>query len=398
MSKIANAEHRQRVARLQAKVTERGLDVFLVSSRENIFYLTGVACHPLERPLFVLIWRDGPPCFLVPALEAEHIREETADNDHVESYWEYPAPPGQGWADRLREMLGGATNIGIEPSLRAEISDRLGELSLCPMPLIEQLRVVKSPAEVAMIRRAASCAELGIKRLLAASYYGSWVVGGFAETRTVMKRIIRKSDNFNPLLTKILMGTCAAPRSALPHSIPKLDDRLLEGPHVALALTTLDGYAAECERTYFTAWPGQEVRRAFDAMLEARRIAFGMVRPGVPCGDIDAAVKEFLAKEGFADTLLHRTGHGIGIAYHAEAPWLAEGSDEVLAAGMVGSVEPGIYLPGIGGLRHSDTVLVTEDGYESLTQHSIELEELTITSWKLFARLKGMLVRRSLGY
>ncbi|MFH1923717.1 MAG: Xaa-Pro peptidase family protein [Planctomycetota bacterium] len=396
MSKIASAEHRQRVAALQAKVTEHGYDVFLVSSRENIFYLTGVVCHPLERPLFVLIWRDGSPCFLLPALEAEHIRE-TADNDHVESYWEYPAPPGQGWADRLREMLGGATNIGIEPSLRAEISDGLGEVSLRPMPLIEQLRVVKSPAEVEMIRRAASCAELGIKRLLAASYYGSWVVEGFVETRTVMKRIIRESDNFNPLLTKVLMGTWAGPRSARPHSIPKLDDRLLEGPHVGLALTTFDGYAAECERTYFTARPAAEVCQAFDAMLEARRIAFGMVRPSVPCGDIDAAVKEFLAKEGYADKRLHRTGHGIGIAYHAETPWLAEGSDEVLAAGMVASIEPGIYLPGIGGLRHSDTVLVTEDGYESLTQHSIELEKLTITSWKPFARLKGMLVRRSLG-
>ena len=397
MSKITIAEHRHRVAELQAKVAEHGYDVFLVSSRENIFYLTGVVCHPLERPLFVLIRRDGSPCFLLPALEAEHIRK-TAGNDHVECYWEYPAPLGQGWADRLREMLGGATKIAVEPSLRAEISDGLSDLSLRPTPLIEQLRVVKSPAEVEIIRRAASCAELGIKRLLAASYYGSWVVEGFVETRTVMKRIIRESDDFNPLLTKVLMGTWAAPRSALPHSIPKLDDRLLENPHVALALTTLEGYAAECERTYFTARPGQEVRRAFDAMLEARRIALGMVRPGVPCGDIDAAVKEFLAKEEFADKRLHRTGHGIGIAYHAEAPWLAEGSDEVLAAGMVASVEPGIYLPGIGGLRHSDTVLVTEGGYESLTQHSIELEELTITSWKPLARLKGMLVRRSLGY
>ena len=397
MSKITIAEHRHRVAELQAKVAEHGYDVFLVSSRENIFYLTGVVCHPLERPLFVLIRRDGSPCFLLPALEAEHIRK-TAGNDHVECYWEYPAPLGQGWADRLREMLGGATKIAVEPSLRAEISDGLSDLSLRPTPLIEQLRVVKSPAEVEIIRRAASCAELGIKRLLAASYYGSWVVEGFVETRTVMKRIIRESDDFNPLLTKVLMGTWAAPRSALPHSIPKLDDPLLEGPHVALALTTLEGYAAECERTYFTARPGQEVRRAFDAMLEARRIALGMVRPGVPCGDIDAAVKEFLAKEEFADKRLHRTGHGIGIAYHAEAPWLAEGSDEVLAAGMVASVEPGIYLPGIGGLRHSDTVLVTEGGYESLTQHSIELEELTITSWKPLARLKGMLVRRSLGY
>ena len=396
MSKTPNAEHRQRVAKLQAGVMERALDVFVVSSRESIFYLTGVVCHPLERPLFVFIWPDGPPRFLVPFLEVEHIGR-TIDRDLVESYWEYPAPPGQGWAERVRELLGGAARIGIEPSLRMEISDQLAELSPQSIPLIEQLRVVKSAAEIEAIRRAAKYADLAVRRLLAASYRGSWVLEGYAETREVTKRIIRESERFNPLLTKVLMGTWAAPRSAIPHSIPELDDRLLEGPHVALALTSVDGYAAECERTYFTVRPDENTREAFHAMTEARRIAFKMVRPSVACGDIDVTVKEFLAKEGYADNRLHRTGHGLGLAYHAEAPWLAEGTDEVLATGMVVSIEPGIYLKNTGALRHSDTVLVTESGYETLTQHCTELHKLTITAWKPFARLKGKLVRWSAG-
>ncbi len=286
MSKPITAEHRHRVAELQAKVAEHGYDVFLVSSRENIFYLTGVVCHPLERPLFVLIRCDGPPRFLLPALEAGHIRE-TVDNDHVVSYWEYPAPSGQGWEDRLREMLGVSTNIGIEPSLRAEISDQLGDLSLHPTPLIEQLRVVKSPAEVEMIRRAAYCAELGIKRLLAASYYGSWIAEGFAETRTVMKRIIRESDEFNPLLSKVLMGTWAAPRSAWPHSIPKLDDRLREGPHVGLALTTL-----KCDHSI---WPpnrfpgGRSRERGGPRVLVRNTVEVG--RWNIPLKVQQAAIK-----------------------------------------------------------------------------------------------------------
>ncbi len=132
-------------------------------------------------------------------------------------------------------------------------------------------------------------------------------------------------------------------------------------------------------------------------MMEARHIAMEKIRPGVSCWEVDTLVKEFLEKEGYGDNLLHRTGHGIGIAYHAEAPWLAEGCSDVLAPGLVISVEPGIYLPTVGGFRHSDTVVVTDNGSRCLTGSATGIEELTITAWKPYTRLKGRLVRRSLG-
>lgn len=108
------------------------------------------------------------------------------------------------------------------------------------------------------------------------------------------------------------MATWAAPRSAMPHSIPDLRDRLREGPHVALVLTCVNGYAAECERTYFTSPPSAEVSEAFAAMTEARRIAFGMIRPDVPCSEMDTTVNEFLQREeyGGEDRRLHRLVHG----------------------------------------------------------------------------------------
>lgn len=396
MPRISNSDHQLRLDNLQAKVAEHELDLFLVSSRDSIYYLTGIVCEPMERPMFLLVRPKDLPVFLVPRLERDHM-EESAHGGRVETYLEYPAPPGQGWNDKLHGMLAGATRIGMEPSLRVEIADELSEHAPRTTPLVEELRIVKSPVEVEMIRRAAGYADLGIRRLLASSYNGSSVAEGFAETRTVVKRIIRESDDFNPLLTKVLMGTWAAPRSAKPHSVPKLKDRLEAGPHVALALTTVDGYSAECERTYFTVRPSTELRSVFASMIEARRIAMEKIRPGVSCWEVDTLVKEFLEKEGYGDNLLHRTGHGIGIAYHAEAPWLAEGSDEVLAPGMVISVEPGIYLPQVGGFRHSDTVVVTDEGSRCLTGSATGIEELTITAWKPYTRLKGRLVRRSLG-
>jgi Xaa-Pro dipeptidase len=257
--------------------------------------------------------------------------------------------------------------------------------------------MVKSAAEIEMIRRSARYADFGVERLLAASYLGATVAEGFAETRAVTSRIIREVDNWEALTTKVVMATWAAPRSAMPHSVPDLCDRLLEGPHVALVLTRVNGYAAESERTYFTAPPSSEVRNAFTAMMEARRMVFRMIRPGVPCGELDAAVNNFLRKEGYdgEDRRLHRTGHGFGLGNH-EAPWIAEGSNDRLAEHMLISIEPGIYLPGIGGIRHSDTVLVTKDGYELLTRYPMDLDALMIRGWKLGTRIKGQLVRRAL--
>lgn len=395
MPRISVAEHERRLDSLRTKLVEQEIDLFLVSSRDNIYYLTGIVCEPLERPMFLTVRREGTPVFLVPVLERDHI-EKSAGGIHVETYLEYPAPQGQGWSDKLRKMLEGTTRVGIEPSLRVEIADELSEHSLRGTPLAEELRIVKSPAEVEIIRRAAGYADLGVSRLLAASYRGSTVAEGFAETRTVTKRIIREADDFNPMLTKALMGAWAAPRSARPHSIPKLEDRLDTGPHVALVLTAVDGYSAECERTYFTGRPSTEMQGVFASMMEARRIAMERIRPGASCSEVDTVAREFLEKEVRDGRILHRTGHGIGIAYHAEAPWLAEGCGDVLAPGMVVSVEPGVYLAGIGGFRHSDTVVVTEDGSQCLTRSPTGIDELTITALKPLTRIKGRVVRRSL--
>jgi Xaa-Pro dipeptidase len=263
--------------------------------------------------------------------------------------------------------------------------------------LVERLRIIKSETEIAMIRRAARYADFGVQRLLDASYHGSKVAEGFAQTRILTLRIIREVSDWDPLTTKIVMATWAAPRSAQPHSIPDLRDRLGEGPHVALVLTRINGYAAESERTYFTSSPSPLVRKAFEAMQQARRIAFSMVRPGISCSELDQTVSEFLRQESYSgeEMRLHRAGHGFGLGNH-EAPWVADGSEDILAENMVISIEPGIYLQGVGGVRHSDTVLVTKDGYELLTHLPTEINHLTIAAQKPITRLKGWLVRRTL--
>lgn len=398
MLRISPDEYRTRLEALQAGVCDAQLDLFVVSALDSLYYLTGAGFEPFERPFFLLVRPRQAPLLLVPKLDHEHMKKaHGVAAKCIQSYWEFPASSGRGWPDQLREHIGNAHTIGVEPALPQDIADQRRGYALRTAPLIERLRLVKSGAEIQMIRRSARYADFGVERLLAASYFGATVAEGFAETRVVTSRIIAEVHDWEALTTRVVMATWAAPRSAMPHSVPDLCDRLVEGPHVALVLIRVNGYAAESERTYFTAPPSGEVRKAFAAMTEARRLAFGMIRPGVPCGEIDAAVNTFLRREGYdsEDRRLHRTGHGFGLGNH-EAPWIAEGSDDRLAEHMLISIEPGIYLPGVGGIRHSDTVLVTNKGYESLTRYPVDLDALMIRGWKVGTRIKGQLVRRAL--
>ena len=397
MQGITVDEYRYRLDALVSSLAQADLDLFIVSASDSIYYLTGVGFEPFERPFFLLVRPKDSPMLLVPKLEQEHMkRAHNIPHEKIQTYWDYPAATGRGWPDRLRELMEGSRQVGVEPTLRQEISQELKDFSLRAEPLVERIGSVKSSNEIGLIRRAARYADLSVERLLAASYYGSTVAEGFAQTRLLTSRIIREVADWEPLTTKVTMATWPAPESAMPHSVPNLRSRLLEGPHVALALTRINGYAAETERTYFTAPPSAEMTKAFAAMMEARRIAFEMIRPGLRCDELDATITEFLSQEGYQteDQRLHRIGHGLGLGNH-EAPWLSEGSKDRLCENMVISIEPGIYLPEIGGVRHSDTVLVTADSYELLTTYPMDMESLIIRGWRPLPRFNGWLVQRA---
>jgi Xaa-Pro dipeptidase len=398
MLRIETDEYQSRVEALQAAIRQTGLDLFIVSAFDSIYYLTGAGFEPLERPFFLLVRPHGAISLIVPKLDHEHMKKAYGVlPENIHTYREYPAPHGQCWSDRLGEQLAEARTIGIEPTLRQEIVQQISACSLRTEPLVERLRLVKTATEVKMIERAAMYADYGVERLVSASYYGATVAEGFAETRKVTSRIIREVRDWEPLTTKVTMATWSAPGSAMPHSVPSLSDRLCEGPHVAMVLTRVNGYSAESERTYFTAAPSLEAKQAFDAITEARRIAFEKIRPGMACSELDGCVNEFLYKEGYAseEQRLHRTGHGFGLGTH-EGPWIAEGSEDRLAENMVISIEPGIYLKGLGGIRHSDTVLVTRDGFRRLTHFPIDPGSLVVRRCKPLTRARGWMVRRAL--
>lgn len=396
---IEENEYIARRQKLKAKLGDLGADHFVATSSESIYYLCGASYEALERPFFLIVPRKGAERLVVPYLEKDHLKKAYAlDPEQIYTYWEFPAPPSKCWQSVLMERGKLEKGFIYESSCPVSIAALFIEQGGRHMDLIEEQRMTKSPAEVEMIRHASHFADMGVQQLFAYSYYGSTVAEGFARTNKVTQSIIRNTPNWDALSTKVLMATFPAPLSALPHSVPAVDAPLLDGPHVTLVLTRVNGYAAESERTYFTAPPSKKDVEFFKLMVEARNLGLSMLRPGVACAAIDGEVNRFLAKQGVdkPEQRLHRIGHGFGLGNH-EGPWLSEGSDHTLEAGMVVSIEPGIYIQGVGGYRHSDTILITENGYELLTKAPGIEEPLVLPNKSLKHRVFRHLVGKALG-
>lgn len=376
MSEIPHAEFAARLEGLRALIRAAGLDAYVVSDKESVYYLTGATYEPLERPFFIVIDGGDRADMIVPLLEQRHLAK-APPWFAIQVYREFPAPAGEGWAERLASALDSSAVIGVEPSLPHAQARAIKDGHVAVHAFVEHLRLVKSPLEVSLLRRSAGFAVKATQTLLNASGYGRSIAEGVLAKRGVMQEVIASLPVWEVMTTDITMATWAAPRSADPHSIPAMTDMIGDGPHVVLVLSRINGYATECERTFFASAPSADDRALFGLMMEARAIGLSLVRPGVRGAEIDAAVNGYLKGRGHGDHLLHRTGHGFGLGGH-EGPWIAEGGDDVLAANMVISIEPGIYLPGYGGYRHSDTILVTADGYEVLTPLATDLDSLTL--------------------
>lgn len=385
--------YKDRRKRFESRVKQAGFDRFLIGSREGIFYLTGASYVPEERPFFILLSPEKDPVLIVPELERAHMQK--AGLGVVKSYAEFPALKGEGWADLVLSSVSPGDKIGVEPCLSLAAAGELSGLNLVPAGLLEEMRQVKTPEEIIAIEKTARWADLGMKEILKASYFGATVVEIFSRARAVQAKVIRDTS-YDPMESAFLMASWPAPFSAQPHGIPGVGDRMGKGPLVAISYLRVNGYAAEVERTYFHHPPTTEERDHFHQMTEARALGVSMVRHGISCHEIDEAVYAFLLSRGYKDYLLHRTGHGIGLGNH-EGPYLARGSRDILAENMVISIEPGIYIPEIGGFRHSDTYLVTRDGCRALTRSPDQLEDLVITDRKIIQRMKGWAICRSLG-
>ncbi|MDI3298644.1 MAG: Xaa-Pro peptidase family protein [Bacillota bacterium] len=385
---------RATLARRREKVREelgrRGLRALVAFGPAQVRYLSDFAFIATERPMALILTEEKAWLF-VPRLEVEHA-ERSAWVDEVLAYPEYPdrEHPMLHLARFLRDRGLGEGRLGVDTDGYAggygyagpRLSEVLPEASIERAgDIVARLSQVKSPEEIELIRESVRWGHLAHRYLQEAIRPGrSETEVSLEATQKATLAMIRTVGELLPpgsgpafagFRGQVGKGS-ALPHAVTTHAVIRAGDVLVTG-----ASANVGGYGSELERTLVVGPPTPEQERFFRLMVEAQEIAFARIRPGVACAKVDAEVRRFFREQGLEEYWRHHTGHGLGAGMH-EAPFLDVGDGTVIEPGMVFSLEPGIYVPGFAGFRHSDTILVTESGAEWLTYYPRDLPSLTV--------------------
>jgi len=344
-----------RLDRLTARFEEAGLDLLLVVDPVNLRYLTGFTG---SNGLAVL--GAGLRRFVTDFRYVEQAESEVADFDRERGPQALLDALKEPWPDGPLRL--GFDDAHVSVKTHSKLRELLPErVELVPAAgLVEGIRAIKEPGEVERIRAAQELADTVLRELAEAGLVGRTEreVAFWLEHR--MRGLGAQGPSFDSIVA-------AGPHGALPHASPR-DVPIPADTLVTLDLgASLDGYASDCTRTWATGdGLPDALAEAYAVCLEAQEAALAAVRPGASGQAVDAVARELIDAAGHGDAFGHGLGHGVGLEVH-EAPRLSRSASDDLAAGHVVTVEPGIYLPGVGGVRIEDLVVVTETGAEVLT-------------------------------
>lgn len=389
---IQSEEYSARINQLLQKIQEDGLSGAVLFDNFYILYYTGFAFVPTERPIAFVLSSQGERAMFVPRLESEHAKSHSVIQ-RVDSYLEYPYKPHP--MEMLKEMLVdmnilgdiGADQDGYPwilgyrgPDLSSLMNATVHKITA----FIEDQMMIKSETEIALIRESVKWGHLA--HVLLQRYTKPGLTETEVSQRASQEANLVMLDTIGPIYrmqSPFSEGAGAGYRgqigrnAAIPHS---LANNIIFQPGDVLvtgAGAPVWGYNSELERTMIIGDPTQEQKRMFDHMVALQDTAFDALHPGVKCSDVDRSVRAYYEQHDLMPYWKHHIGHAIGLRYH-EAPFLDLGDETIIQPGMVFTVEPGLYSPQMGGFRHSDTVLITENGNEILTYYPRDLESLTI--------------------
>jgi Xaa-Pro dipeptidase len=361
LAPLGESFYRRKLGQIQAKLAESELDGILLLDMYNVIYASGFFHSPSERPIGFYIPAGGEPTLYIPLLEQENAADGWIKD--IRTYFEFPGDthPVLWMAQDMGVKRLGID--GLEHSIFTHMQQTLSHVVISP--IVDTLRYLKEPEELALIRKAASYADYFLQFLY--DHAGEMIREGATEldilntclAATKQKQIQDLGEVFANTKVGVTATVHTGPRAALPHGNPihrKPDygDVLIAGVGGSVG-----GYHAESGATFVLGEATSEQLYCLNAAATCNDAAVAALRVGASCKDVNEAALEQLKEAGLSDFIRHRIGHGMGIQGH-EAPWLAPGDNTQLLANMVFSNEPGIYRPNLDGYRTINTMIVTE--------------------------------------
>jgi len=372
-------EMEHRAGRLRLWLADHNMDAAILHTADHVYYIGGVPLlSEWGRPMALVLSQGGDATLIEAAIEQENASRNSWITDVR------PYPDNQPAYDAILQSavdfltahrLQGST-IGIEletipVQLHQRLTRRLDQARFADVtPGLREMRLVKSAEELALLRLGGDIARIGANAFLDALHEN-------ATELEVTSHAVREMDRaLAALLPSALSSTYAYCHSGLHTLTPHLHPTgkyIRRGEVVALnVFPVISGYVMELERTFVFGEPNEDQQRALDAVNEAFDAGKAAIRPGRRAAEIDKLTRDILEKRGYGAYIRHGAGHGhgimIGSAGREESGELRSYNETVLRAGMVNSMEPGVYIPGLGGFRHSDVLALTDDGYEDLSK------------------------------
>ncbi|WP_039042237.1 Xaa-Pro peptidase family protein [Sporosarcina sp. ZBG7A] len=370
-----------RIQKLRENFTSIGIDAAIIMNFENQFYFSGLKAITYSRPI-VLGIDDKETHLIIPSLEEEHAKDKTSIKKlYVYHETKLESFNGESYLDYFKKMIADFPAnglIGVEYSscpviLRNILTDN-GFTLVNLDAYIAEMRFIKDDEELELIRESGRLVSLALKNSLQHGAEGITEIelDQFGNT-ALFKEVARTHPDST--LDFFAMSPSGVKRTNMPHVFS--NTRVLEKNDIIIHSRQVgfNGYRAECERTFFIGEPTAEQRKVFTVAVEAQSEALKHIKVGMKASEVNEIARVIIADAGLEQYMNHRTGHGIGIGLHEE-PSLRFDNELILKEGMVFCVEPGIYVPDVGGFRHSDTVILTNEGTELITEFAGSLDEL----------------------
>ena len=360
----------ERISKLQQKLKETNASWAFITSTANVFYFSNFYSNPHERLLAIVIFPNDEPFLICPEMDANQAKQAgwpyaIVSYDDVHNPWHM-------LSNELSKRNVQNERIGIEKNHLTV--NRLERLQTCFLhasfvdltDTLHELRMIKDEKELQTLRQAAELADFAVDIGVHSIKEGRTELEIIATIEYELKKKGVRTMAFD---TMVIVGT----NSAHPHGVPGMN-RIQLGDFVLFDLgIVLDGYCSDITRTVVFGQPTEEQKRIYSTVLQAQQAAIHACQIGASIGSIDKAARSRIEQEGYGAYFPHRIGHGLGIDVH-EYPSMNATNTMPLQAGMVFTIEPGIYVPSVGGVRIEDDIYMTEKGPLILTTYPKELQ------------------------